>query len=276
MANPDRLNRRLFITELGRRSVAVALLGTGVVACSSSSDGENVTQTTIRTTTTRSGSVTTEVTTEQVDDGEAPSTTTDAGEPLRWGIASFDFVSAYVLARGSELAIVDTGVSGSAGRFDPAFTALGAGWDAVDHVILTHLHGDHVGGLGAALEAAPDALAYAGELDVDGIDSPRPVTPVNDGDEIFGLRIIGTPGHTPGHISVFDGDTGLLVAGDALNTSDALEILGPNPEFSSDMDTALDSVRRLATLGAATVVVGHGPPVESEAADKLNSLAAGL
>jgi glyoxylase-like metal-dependent hydrolase (beta-lactamase superfamily II) len=261
----------MFLAELGRRTFVVALMGAGVVACSSSSDGETVTQTTVRATTTRAGGVTTVTT--GVTGAPESAATTGPGEPLRWEVASFGFVSAYVLARDSSLAIVDTGVSGSVDRFEPALAALAAGWGDVGHVVLTHLHPDHVGGLGAVLEAAPDAAAYAGELDVAGIDSPRTLIALNDGDEVFGLQIIGTPGHTPGHISVYDAGTGLLVAGDSLGTEGS-EVVGPNPQFTADMETAAESVRRMATLDVDTVLVGHGPPVGPGAGDLLAQLAA--
>ena len=264
----------MFITEFGKRSLAVAILGSGVVACSSSSDGETVTATTLRSTTTSSGRTTTTVT--QVttsDDSAAPSTTTGPGEPLRWERVSFGFVSAYVLARGSELAIVDTGVSGGADRFDDAFAALSASWSDVDHVVLTHLHPDHIGGLGDVLAAAPDALTYAGEADVAGIASPRPLNTVNDGDEVFGLEIIGTPGHTPGHVAVYDAETRVLVAGDALIGADGDAIAGPSPQFSTDIDLANQSVLALAALPAETVVFGHGEPVVGGASALLAELA---
>jgi glyoxylase-like metal-dependent hydrolase (beta-lactamase superfamily II) len=273
MARLQRIDRRMFLVELGRRSFAVALMGAGVVACSSSSDGETVTQTTVRATTTRAGGVTTQTTTET--GGAESASTTGPGEPLRWEVASFGFVSAYLLARGPSVAVVDTGVSGSVDRFDPALAALGAAWSDVDHVVLTHLHPDHVGGLGGVLEAAPDAAAYAGELDVAGIDSPRPLVSLNDGDDVFGLQVIGTPGHTPGHISVYDAGTGLLVAGDSLGTEGS-QVVGPNPDFTPDLETAAESVRRMATLAVATVLVGHGPPVGPGAGDLLAQLAASL
>jgi glyoxylase-like metal-dependent hydrolase (beta-lactamase superfamily II) len=173
------------------------------------------------------------------------------------------------------VAIVDTGTGAIGTRFDDAFTALSVGWNDVDHVLLTHLHGDHVGGLGEVLEAAPDAKAYAGEADVAGIDSPRTLNPVNDGDEVFGLQIVGTPGHTAGHVSVFDSDAGLLVAGDALIGSDGT-IGGPSPRFSADIDEANASVGALAGLAASTVVFGHGEPVETDVAASINSLAESL
>ena len=39
--------------------------------------------------------------------------------------------------------------------------------------------------------------------------------PLEDGDEVFGLQIVATPGHTAGHVATFDPDSGVLVAGDA-------------------------------------------------------------
>ena len=54
---------------------------------------------------------------------------------------------------------------------------------------------------------------------------------MTDGQEVFGLQVVDTPGHTPGHIAVFDNDSRVLVAGDALtNTIDGLE--GPMPEYT--------------------------------------------
>lgn len=273
MAELQRVDRRLFIAELGHKTFAVALLGVGVVACSSSTDGETVSQTTIRASTSSAGTVTSAVTTQPLADGTDQ--TTGPGEELRWELVTFPSVAAYVLARGAELAIVDTGHSGETARFDDALGVLGAGWDDVDHVVVTHLHRDHAGGLSGVLEAAPAAIGYAGELDISGIDSPRALTSVGDGDEIFGLEIIASPGHTPGHISVYDPASGLLVAGDAL-TSEGADILGPNPQYTADLDTAHESVLRLAALDVDTIVVGHGPPIETRAGEKLVDLAASL
>ena len=213
--------------ELGRGTIAIAVLGPTVIACSTDGTGGAIaTASSVTAAASTSAEPTTTVppTAESSDATEAPSTTstdtaTEEAPDLRWERVSLGFVSAYVLARGREVAIVDTGSPGSAGQIGEALVNLGANWDDVDHVILTHLHGDHVGGLGGVLDAAPEAIAYAGEADVSGISSSRPLRAVNDGDEVFGLQIIGTPGHTAGHISVLDVGAGFLVAGDALNES---------------------------------------------------------
>jgi glyoxylase-like metal-dependent hydrolase (beta-lactamase superfamily II) len=185
------------------------------------------------------------------------------------------FVSAYVLARAGEAAIVDTGVRGRASAIEASLSAVGLGWDAVGHVILTHLHPDHIGSLGEVLTAAPQAAPYAGEADIAGIASPRPIVPIGDGDAVFDLSIIGTPGHTAGHVSVLDPVGRILVAGDALNGFGG-GVIGPNPDFADDLALANESVKKLAALGFETVVFGHGDPVESGGAAAVAALASEL
>ena len=285
MAELHRINRRLFVRDLGRGTLAIAVLGPGILACSNGDDGAISTvpstaglPSTTGSSTTTSAAPTTDVppTTEpEVDPTEAPPLTDAELEMLRWERVNLGFVSAYVLARGREIAVVDTGSGNRSNEIGLALGNLGANWDDVDHVILTHLHGDHVGGLTSVLEAAPNATPYAGEADVAGISSSRPLTAVNDGDEVFGLEIIGTPGHTPGHIAVLDAGTGFLVAGDSLNEANGM-IVGPNPNFSSDHPGALDSVRKLATREFDTAVFGHGEPYVGEASEAVVALAQSL
>ncbi|RSM71814.1 glyoxalase II family member [Actinoplanes sp. ATCC 53533] len=200
----------------------------------------------------------------------AGATGTAAGD---WQRVNLSFVSAYLLIRGDEAAVVDLGTDGSADSIGSALTAAGSGWGAVRHVLLTHQHPDHAGGL-AGVAPQVKAAIYAGEADVAGITSAQPLQPVKDGDEIFGLRIIGTPGHTAGHISVFDPSTGVLVAGDALRTTAGL--VGPDPKYTADTAQAAASVRKLAALGVKTILPGHGEPLTSGAGDALSKLAASI
>src|SRR5690606_2650892 len=67
------------------------------------------------------------------------------GVSLTWSRVNLGFVSAYVLVRGGEAAVVDTGTGGSEGPIGEALAALGLDWPAVGHVVLTHHHGDHAG-----------------------------------------------------------------------------------------------------------------------------------
>jgi glyoxylase-like metal-dependent hydrolase (beta-lactamase superfamily II) len=190
-----------------------------------------------------------------------------------WRRVELSFVSAYLLVRKGEAAVVDLGTPGSADAIGAALTAAGSGWTSVRHIVLTHQHDDHAGGL-AEVRPLVKAALYAGELDVQGIDAPADIKAVKDGDEVFGLRIIGTPGHTAGHISVFDPGTGVLVAGDALRTSDGLA--SSDPRYTADAAQASASVRKLAALDVKTILPGHGAPLTSGAADELRKLAASL
>jgi glyoxylase-like metal-dependent hydrolase (beta-lactamase superfamily II) len=143
-------------------------------------------------------------------------------------------------------------------------------------VILTHLHSDHIGSVGDVMRAAPDAAGYAGAADIPGIDAPRTLTAVGDGDRVFELEIIETPGHTPGSISVLDPVARILVAGDAMNGGDAPgTVSGANPRFSSDMEAANASVGKLAGFTFDSVYFGHGEPVDSGADALVRQLAAG-
>lgn len=262
--------RRRFLVQFGGGIASVVL----VSACSSNDDAvDSATGTTAddepndAASTTQPGSDAPDSDAEPVSNG------------LAWQQVSFGFVSAYLLQRGNEVTIVDTG-TGSTEEFESGLSALGSGWSNVTNVILTHSHGDHIGGLEAVIENAPSARAYAGTGDLDAIAAggfdAGSLTGVSDGDEIFGLEVIATPGHTPGHIAVFDSESGLLVAGDAVNTSDGA-ITGPNPDFTPDMATANASVAKLIEgRRISTALVGHGAPVVDGAGDSLAALVASL
>lgn len=261
-----RLHRRVFLGQFGG-ATALALLGpVGLGACGSGADQSG------SATTTSGGAGDTET-------RESSSTTVAAapggsGELGRWGRVDLGFVSAYVLARNNRAAVVDTGVGGSAEAIGRTLADLGLNFDDVDHVALTHYHPDHIGSIGAVLAAASGAVAYAGEADIERIPGAE-LTPVGDGSEIFGMEVVHTPGHTPGHISLLDPMTMVLVAGDAMNGVDG-GVGGANPEFTPDMATADASVRKLAQLDFDTVYFGHGEPVLGGAWEAVADLAARL
>lgn len=252
-----RLNRRLLLTT-----------GSGVL-------GVTVLNTLTGCTEARETPGTTPATT------SAPSTAPSAAAPAAdgnvtgdWRRVDLDFVSVYLLIRGGEVAVVDTGNPGSAGSVEDGLKAAGLGWGAVKHVILTHQHQDHAGGL-AEIAPLVGATLYAGTADVPGIPSPgRQLTSVKDGDEVFGLQMIGTPGHTLGHVSIFEPGTGVLVAGDALRNLNVLE--GSAPQYTADAAQAAASVKKLAALEVRAILPGHGRPITSGAGEALRKLAATL
>ena len=139
-------------------------------------------------------------------------------------------------------------------------------------MILTHKHPDHAGSISAVLAAATQATGYIGTADLPAVQAPRPLTAVNDGDTVFGLKVIGSPGHTVGHIAVLDAAGGVLLAGDALRTTGGT-LRGSSPQNTEDMTAAQASVVKLGNLSFETLLVGHGDPILSGAAAQVKALA---
>jgi glyoxylase-like metal-dependent hydrolase (beta-lactamase superfamily II) len=251
-----RPTRRAFILDLGKGGLAVAIFAMTTMACSDDAEPG----------VTISGSS---------DDPTPTDPPSPAAVGVTWERVNLGFVSAYVLARRGEATIVDTGIPDSEAAIETSLGVLDLEWDDVSNVIVTHLHDDHKGSLPAVLNLATAATGYAGFADIPGIPSPRELVGVGDGDSVFGLTIIDTPGHTPGHISVLDERSGLLVAGDAMTGGDG-GVAGANPQFTADMATAGDSIKKLAGFSYDTVVFGHGEPVIGNASEQVAALAAQL
>ena len=189
-----------------------------------------------------------------------------------WKRANLGFVSAYILYRNGEAALIDTGVYGSEVAIRAALGEIGMTWDSVSHLIITHRHDDHQGSLEGILYRTDEAPWYAGAGDIDAIDADTEGIVVGDGDSVFDLEIIETPGHTPGHISVLDRASKVLISGDAINGADG-GVIGANPEFTEDMTLANTSIGKLAGFDFDVVLFGHGEPIESGASEAVGGLA---
>jgi glyoxylase-like metal-dependent hydrolase (beta-lactamase superfamily II) len=252
------LDRRTFITDLGRGAFALTVFS--VAACA---PGATATPAPVATATPAGGSAT--------PGGASPTGlgSPAAGSPAagapRWERVNLGFVSAYILVRGGEAALVDTGVANSAGAIETALGGVGLAWTNVAHLILTHHHNDHAGSAADIMGRSPSVTAYAGAEDIGAITVPRPLRAVADGDRVFDLQIITTPGHTAGSISVLDPATRTMVVGDAMGTSGGRPTL-PGAQFTVNMDQAKQSVAKLGALAFDTLLVGHGDPITSGAA----------
>jgi glyoxylase-like metal-dependent hydrolase (beta-lactamase superfamily II) len=86
------------------------------------------------------------------------------------------------------------------------------------------------------------------------------------------VRVILTPGHTPGHICLYLERSRTLVAGDALTASEG-RLQGPNASATQDMPTACQSVRKLADLDLQAIVCYHGGVVRDDANAQIRRVA---
>ena len=81
-----------------------------------------------------------------------------------------------------------------------------------------------------------------------------------------GLRVLETPGHTPGHISLFSPSTGILFTGDFIVSRNG-GLVRSIKANTWDETKADELARKQSTLGAVIVCSGHGPVV-LDATDK--------
>lgn len=213
--------------------------------------------------------------------------------------------------------LVDAGMPGSAKEIISVAEARFGSRAKPKAIVLTHGHFDHVGSLIELLEYwNVPVYAHAAELPyLNGTQSyPEPDSSVEGGliakmsplfpnepiqlggrihqlspdgtvPHLTGFRWIHTPGHAPGHISLFRDEDRVLIAGDAFVTvrqdllynvlTQKLEICGPPRYLTTDWEAAKESVNKLADLNPAFAVTGHGHPVSGlELSEGLERLAA--
>jgi glyoxylase-like metal-dependent hydrolase (beta-lactamase superfamily II) len=181
------------------------------------------------------------------------------------GPEAMDFdVRCFLVPHPSGVILVDTGFDHSVPLIAGELAAMGAGWDDLTDVILTHDHPDHTGGLTAVAARAPAATVWAGPGDT----FPVAVTPARDAETIRGLRVVATPGHTAGHLSLLATDDDALLIGDLAGSQDGRLARAPQP-FTADADEAERSLHRVAALGFTRLYPSHGAPSDRPALRQL-------
>jgi glyoxylase-like metal-dependent hydrolase (beta-lactamase superfamily II) len=174
-------------------------------------------------------------------------------------------IRAYLVPHASGVVLVDTGMDASGAALDQALEQLGAAWADVSQVVITHGHPDHTGAIDHVRQVAPAAGILASPLD--GLPD---ATSVSDGDVVGTLRVVATPGHTPGHVSLLDESRGVLLVGDCLGSRDG-ELARAPEQFTADQEQAEQSLHRLLAFRGARMLFGHGPEL-SRPWDALDSL----
>lgn len=192
-------------------------------------------------------------------------------------------VNTYLVNTGSQLLLVDTGAGNffgpTLGRILANLKAAGHEPAQVDAVLLTHLHGDHVGGLITADGAAvfPNAVLHVSKKEADFWLSPevmakapkeaqmyfqaaqKAVAPYQaagrlktfegDSELMPGVRTLATPGHTPGHTSFLLNSDGqqLLVWGDIIHST-GVQFARPKVTIEFDIDAKTAAATRTRLL----------------------------
>ena len=216
-------------------------------------------------------------------------------------------VHAFILDDGHDLTVIDTLFDTNGGRILSAISRLGHTPSDLKHIVLTHGHRSHLGGL-AALKRLTGATVSAHSWEADIIAGERKAQPVTwcppgpvrtwwptypfqlginlgfgkhpacpidravaDGDAIGPLQAIHAPGHSPGHLAFYWPERRALFAGDAIVT---WPTLAPGwPAFNLNPTQQRASLGRMAGLDVSLIGVGHGEPIVRDAAEQLQTLA---
>jgi len=192
------------------------------------------------------------------------------GIPLSPEITIERFVYAYILD-GDRLSLIDTGVAGGEKIISAALKKIGRNLSEIEVVILTHSHPDHIGSAsliqrlsGAEVWAHRNERVWIEDTDRQGRERPIPgfanlvsgSTAINrfiaDGDILFPgqdstFRVLHTPGHSSGSISLLSGETGVLFCGDVIPPPGGMPIY-------EDVSALACSLVRLAAIENLTAL----------------------
>lgn len=229
----------------------------------------------------------------------------DLTAPKR-GYSKGGYVHAFLLVHNQELVLIDTLFDADAKVILDQIQALGKNISDLKHIVMTHGHRAHLGGL-AALKRLSGAPIYSHAWEADIISGDRPQQGVHllpmkgiaawpiiligtiagplgghvpatvdklvgEGDQIGPLRVLHTPGHTPGHLAFYWPERRALFTGDAFVTWPLICPGWPNTMLNKK--ETWESLHRMAAMDVAVIGVGHGNSVTSNGAQVLRDLAA--
>ncbi|WP_010630571.1 MBL fold metallo-hydrolase [Sporolactobacillus vineae] len=195
-------------------------------------------------------------------------------------------VNSYLADEGDALTLIDAALPFSYKGILKTAEAIGK---PISRIILTHAHSDHIGALDKLKALLPDcevvisardAKLLRGDVTLDtnepqtkvrgGVPKPGtiktvPDREVSEGDVVGSFRVVATPGHTPGHIALYNEASGVLLAGDAFQVRGGVAVSGqlkpffPFPAWATwNKEAAIQSAIKLVHLSPTLLGVGHG------------------
>ena len=107
----------------------------------------------------------------------------------------------------------------------------------------------------------------------------KPVKPdvlLKDGEQVDGLSVIHTPGHTQGSICLYCEGPKAMFVGDALRTDKNRSVKLPSATMTFNVEEAKNSIRKIAAYEFELLLPGHGPPILSDGSKKVKEFVASL
>ncbi len=204
-----------------------------------------------------------------------------------------DFINSFAfLDDDGQVTLVDCGLKRAPRRIVDALAGIGKRPSDVTRIILTHAHGDHAGGAREVLSAssasgvdvhiddvpfiraghnAPGAPTTVGRMLSRGpmasFDTVPVVTELVDGqvlDVAGGIRVLHTPGHTPGHVSLLHESSGVLITGDAIFNM-AARMSWPIAAVCTSARQNHQSAHVLGEVEYDVAAFTHGPEIRDNA-----------
>ena len=190
-----------------------------------------------------------------------------------------------------DVILVDTGYPDLLPVIQREMELAGVSFERLSKVILTHQHYDHLGSLPEILSASKhDIEVFAHGLDkpyIEGdktllkYDLSRGLPPkakvdsvIKDGEVLpflGGLKVIHTPGHTPGHISLYHENSKTLITGDSTIAKDG-EMIGPTELFTAEMDLAWESLAKFQKIDVEIALCFHGGICNKDVNQQISNL----
>ena len=193
--------------------------------------------------------------------------------------ARYSMYKPVVIVDGMGLVLFDTGTPGSFPRIRSCVESLGFKINDIKKIIISHAHADHVSELKHIVDVSK-AKVYAHEAEAPYVEKrilghrDFEAVPVDvrlkDGDTLDilgGLKVVHTPGHTPGHISLYAMKEKVLLAADLFRYSRGAFHLCP-PQYSLDYVAVVRSMNKISGLDFDVAVLYHGEPIIGCAGDE--------